>query len=317
MRRALPALAASVVLFLAVPAEAVGQSILVSTADLAGRLNDPKLVLLHVGEKAGYDAAHIAGARFADVRNSLHARTQELNLEMLPPDVLRERLAALGISDDLHIVVYHAGGPITLATRLILTLHWAGLDNVSLLDGGLDAWTREKRPVTTDVAAPGAGKLSPLKVRPVVADAEFVQTRLSKPGFAIVDARLPAFYDGTQVGGSQAARHKAGHIAGALSVPYTTLTTADGLLKSQAELRALFAAAGVKPDDTVVTYCHIGQQATAVLFAARLLGHKVVLYDGSFEDWSRRNLPANSTRLIFGSEESYHQPGEMTRRTGK
>ena len=59
------------------------------------------------------------------------------------------------------------------------------------------------------------------------------------------------------------------------------------MLKSQAELRALFDRAGIAPDDTVVGYCHIGQQATAMLFAARLLGHPVLLYDGSFQDWSR------------------------------
>gem|GEM_PF-1578746 len=52
-------------------------------------------------------------------------------------------------------------------------------------------------------------------------------------------------------------------------------------------LHPLFTKAGVKPGDTVIGYCHIGQQATAVLFAARTLGHTVLLYDGSFEDWSR------------------------------
>ena len=270
---------------------AVAESLLLSTEQLAGRLNDPKLILLHVGERAGYDTAHIPGARFADVRTGLHTREQDLNLQMLPPDVLRERLAALGISDDSHIVIYPAGGWFTPATRLMLTLHWAGLDNVALLDGGLEAWTREARPVTADLPDVRTGVLSPLKVRPVVANADFVQAHLGRAGFAIVDARTTAFYDGTQVGGNQSAPHKTGHIAGALSLPFSSLTTEDGLLKSPAELRALFTAAGVKPDDTVVTYCHIGQQATGVLFAARLLGHPVVLYDGSFEDWSRRNLP--------------------------
>ena len=52
------------------------------------------------------------------------------------------------------------------------------------------------------------------------------------------------------------------------------------------ELATLFAKANVKPGDTVVAYCHIGQQATGTLFAARLLGYNVKLYDGSFEDWS-------------------------------
>jgi thiosulfate/3-mercaptopyruvate sulfurtransferase len=51
----------------------------------------------------------------------------------------------------------------------------------------------------------------------------------------------------------------------------------------------------VKPGDTVVGYCHIGQQATGMLFAARSLGHKVLLYDGSFEDWSAHaNYPVET-----------------------
>jgi thiosulfate/3-mercaptopyruvate sulfurtransferase len=65
-------------------------------------------------------------------------------------------------------------------------------------------------------------------------------------------------------------------------------------LKSAEELQGLFDAAGIKPGDTVIAYCHIGQQATAVLFAARTLGHRVLLYDGSFEDWVLRDLPVEA-----------------------
>jgi thiosulfate/3-mercaptopyruvate sulfurtransferase len=57
---------------------------------------------------------------------------------------------------------------------------------------------------------------------------------------------------------------------------------------SNAEIAALFTRAGVAPTDTIIGYCHIGQQATAMLFAARAIGHPVLLYDGSYEDWSRR-----------------------------
>ena len=54
----------------------------------------------------------------------------------------------------------------------------------------------------------------------------------------------------------------------------------------------MFLAAGAEPGDTVVSYCHIGQQGTFVFFAARLLGYEVRLYDGSFQDWSaRKDLP--------------------------
>src|SRR4029453_7048399 len=71
------------------------------------------------------------------------------------------------------------------------------------------------------------------------------------------------------------------------NVPFTELTEATQKLRPITELSALFAKAGVQPGDTVVTYCHIGQQASAVLFAARTLGFPVLIYDGSFEDWSR------------------------------
>lgn len=272
------------------------EPLLISSGALAGRLSDPKLVLLHVGDKAGYDAAHIPGARLVELR-ALHANEDGLNLQMLAPEVLRERLATLGISDDSRVVVYAAGSAIQSATRVMLTLHWAGLADVAFLDGGFEAWKREQRPVTADAPAPPTGTLAPLKIRPVVVDADFVQANTGKPGVAVVDARLTAFYDGTQTGGSPSAPHKTGHIAGALSVPFSSLTTQTGMLKPEAELRSIFAAAGVKPGDTVVAYCHIGQQATAVVFAARLLSHKVALYDGSFEDWSRRNLPVQQGKF--------------------
>ena len=120
-------------------------------------------------------------------------------------------------------------------------------------------------------------------------DADFVRSHTRTPGFAVIDGRAAVFYDGVQEGGPR--DHRAsGHIAGAHSVPFESVFNDDLTLKSPDELTALFAKADVKPGDTVIGYCHIGQQATAMLFAARTLGHPVLLYDGSFEDWARRRL---------------------------
>jgi thiosulfate/3-mercaptopyruvate sulfurtransferase len=85
--------------------------------------------------------------------------------------------------------------------------------------------------------------------------------------------------------------HKPGHIPGARNVPITVLTDEKMNVQSAAAIKASFEKAGVKPGDKLVVYCHIGQQATATLFAARTLGYDAVLYDGSFEDWSARDLP--------------------------
>jgi thiosulfate/3-mercaptopyruvate sulfurtransferase len=267
--------------------------LVVSAAWLAEHVKDPDLVLLHVGTKPTYDAGHIANARFVTLRDVMAGdpSATTLTLELPPVDVLRDRLAALGISDRSRVVVYQSDDQWTQSTRVMLTLDYAGLNNVAWLDGGQKAWTKANQPLSTDVPAVTPGVLSPLRPRPVVVDADFVKAHLNTPAFAIVDARLPAFYDGTRTGGRAPAEHKTGHVTGALNAPFDSFVSSDVQLKPADEIAAVFTKAGVKPGDTVITYCHIGQQATATLFAARTLGYKVVLYDGSFEDWSKRDLP--------------------------
>ncbi len=265
---------------------------MVSTGWLAQHVNDPNLVLLHVSEKPEYDAQHLPGARHVVPRDlSTPSGEGRLSLEMLPPEELRQRLQALGISDDSRIVVYYGKDWVSPSTRVIFTLNYAGLDRVSLLDGGMQAWIRDGHPVTAEPAVPKSGTLKPLSIRPLIVDADFVRDHAATPGFAVVDARAPALYDGTQTGGTKEHPHKTGHIAGAVSVPFSTLTNDDLMVRSKAELQGAFEKAGVKAEDTVITYCHIGQQATATLFAARLAGKRVLLYDGSFEDWSRHDYP--------------------------
>ena len=266
--------------------------LLVSTEWLAANLADRNLVLLHVGDRDEYEKAHIPGARFVsldDVSVSEHSAGGRM-LQMQSSEQLRAKLAGLGISDDSRIVVYYGNDWVTPATRVVFTLDYAGLGaRTSLLDGGMQRWKRENRELNDDAAAARRGTLSTLKIRPLIVDADWVKANVGKPGVAVVDGRAAAFYDGVQTGGGGPhGRHKTGHIAGAKSIPFTEITDRELMFKSPAQLAALFRKAGVKPGDTVVGYCHIGQQATGMLFAARTLGHKVLLYDGSFEDWSSK-----------------------------
>lgn len=266
------------------------KELVVSTAWLAAHLADPGLVLLHVGDRAEYDAGHLPGARFVALRDlSLPTPSaDDLRLQMLPAEELRGRLEALGISDDSRIVAYFGKDWVSPATRLLFTLDHAGLGaQASLLDGGQPAWVHAGHTVTAEVPAPRTGKLQPLALQPSIVDASFVLEHRAKSGFALLDARDADYYSGVETGGSPERPHRTGHIAGARSLPFSSTTTDDLQLRSEKELRELFTAAGVAPGDVVIAYCHIGQQATAVLFAARLLGHEVRLYDGSFEEWSR------------------------------
>ncbi len=267
-------------------------SLVVSVTWLAQHLTDSDLVLLHVGDKAEYDARHLPGARFVSLQDvSVSDSTRQgLALEMPRPDELRSRLAGLGISDSSRVVVYYGKDWVSPSTRIIFTLDYAGLGGqASLLDGGMDAWVRAGHEVTAEVPAARAGTLSPLKINPIVVDADYVKAHLGAPGVAVVDARAASFYDGVDTGGQRGGdAQRTGHIAGARSVPFTEVTDDRLLLRPAAELEALFTRAGVKPDEAVIGYCHVGQQATAMLFAARTLGHRVFLYDGSYQDWSRR-----------------------------
>jgi thiosulfate/3-mercaptopyruvate sulfurtransferase len=289
------------VLLLAGTAHAAGDArreLLVDADWLASHVDDPGLVLLHVGDADEYAQGHIANARLVsldDVSVSEHTR-DGLMLQMPDEEDLRRRLQKLGISDDSQVVVYYGKDWVSPATRIVFTLQYAGLGGrTRLLDGGMPAWVRQGGALSTATPEARPGVLSELDLQGLVVDADYVRAHLDAPGTAIVDGRAAVFYDGVQTGGAHGHVHKTGHIKGAHSIPFTEIADDQLLLRSQDELRALFTRAGVQPGDTVVGYCHIGQQATAMLFAARLLGHPVKLYDASFQDWSRgENRPVEA-----------------------
>jgi thiosulfate/3-mercaptopyruvate sulfurtransferase len=211
---------------------------------------------------------------------------------MLPADALRKQLESFGISDNSKIVVYEEGQWVSPSTRVVFTLDYAGLGaRTVLLDGGFAAWKAANNEISTDTLTRAKpGKLSTLKIRsPLIVNAEYMNANGHKPGVSLVDARTANFYDGvpptSRNGGSE---RRLGHIPGAKSVPFNSLNDESGKLKPATDLREIFTKAGVQPGDTVVAYCHVGQQATAVLFAARTLGHPVKLFDGSWDEWNKR-----------------------------
>ena len=129
------------------------------------------------------------------------------------------------------------------------------------------------------------GKIT-AKPRPeLVASLDFVKANLKTQGVEIVDSRNTRFYDGEDPG----AMPRAGHIPGAKSLPYETLVTEDNHMQSHAETAKAMEAAGIRPGETAVKDGHIGQQATVMYFAAKRLGYKALVYDGSWDEWSRKS----------------------------
>ena len=274
--------------------------LLVTPAWLVEHRGQENLVLVHVGVPADFEKEHIPGAQLVSPQDLAIPRAEgALTLQLLPPDQLRAKLDSLGIGDDSRVVVYFGKDWVSGATRVYFSLDAAGLgDRTSILDGGMPAWKAAGGTVVTTAADAAAtqprapGKIT-AKPRPeLVADLDFVKANLKAPAVAIVDSRNPKFFDGDDPGSMP----RAGHIPGARSLPFDTLVTDDNRMKSSAETAKVFEAAGIKPGDTVVSYCHIGQQATVMYFAAKRLGYKALLYDGSWDEWSRKSdLPVEKS----------------------
>ncbi|NIR43316.1 MAG: sulfurtransferase [Gemmatimonadetes bacterium] len=266
-----------------------GRADMVVSVDwLAEHLDDENLVLLHLGNRERYEGAHIPGARYVLYSAISQSSDEGLRLEMPPVDQLRSAFEELGVSDDSRIVLYFADGWVTLTTRVYLTLEYLGLGaRTSVLDGGIDAWRAAGHPVSRDVpTAASRGSITPRPRPALIAQADWLADRLDDDGVAVIDARTSHYYRGTRGGHGMP---RAGHIPGAANIPYVTIVDEEtDRFKDLETLRGMFIAAGANRGDQVVTYCHIGQQATLVWFAARLLGYDARVYDGSFQEWSNR-----------------------------
>src|ERR1051326_1864011 len=271
----------------------IRRSMIVSTEWLAEPLRDDSLVLLQVGDRKEFDAEHIPGAQFIQLAD-ISVRANGLILELPPVDQLKATFEKLGVNDKSRIVIYFSKDWITPTARVFMTLDYLGLgDRTSILDGGLPAWRAENKPVTAVLPQPKPGHFTPAPKSKLVVDADWVKANLNKPGVVILDARASKFYTGEEAGQMP----RAGHIPSAKNIPFSSLVEdSSNKFKSVAALRSLFIAAGVKQNDSVATYCHIGQQASLLYFVARYLGYEAHLYDGSFQDWSnRQDLPVEKS----------------------
>lgn len=265
--------------------------LIVDGAWLARRLEVPRQVILHAAaSRAEYDAGHIPGARFLAF-SSYAIQREGRNSEIAPVAQLDSLLEAAGVSDGDHVVIY--GQPLQMA-RLLVTLDYLGLKGrVSVLDGGIDAWREGRRPISREAPRVAPGTFTPRIDSTVLADADWVRGVAERSRVQVLDARSPEFFLGVSAGQMP----RAGRIPGARNVPFSSLTGELTTQRDAGRVRRLFAEAGVARGDTVVTYCHIGMQASLLYLAARRLGHPVRIYDGSFEEWSRRSdFPVDTGR---------------------
>ena len=262
---------------LGIPPVATPPGVLVSVDWLAEHRTRPNVVVLHVGALAAYNQGHVPGARFVNLA-SLQSTRNGVPLELNAPEVLRSVLEAAGVGTSQHVVVT-GDGPLP-AARGFFILEYLGHPSVHLLDGGRAAWQAAYGLSTEAATAERPGRM----VTPVRDDrlvtAAWVQASLGDPRIKLLDARPPTDF-------------AASRIPGASSLPWTQLveSTAMPRLRPVPELRALFAQTGAEASDQVVTYCTSGMMSSMSYFAARYLGYRVRLYEGSMLEWTALGLP--------------------------
>ncbi len=266
-------------------AQDAAEQLVVSANWLQDHLADPSVVILHVGSSLReYNKGHIPGARFLWTQ-ALAQSNPDLTLELPTSSQADTVFRNLGLEPGARVVLTFAGGNVSPTTRVLFTLEQLGLHGkVSLLDGGLEVWKAEGRPIPRETPSVKPGTLKSSLRNPCVINADWIMQHQQDPSVKVVDARATQFYLGN--GGGMP---RAGHIPGALSIPFSSVLDSTNKVKNDSTLAAMFLSSGINKGDTVVTYCHIGQQASILYLVARQLGHPALLYDGSFEDWSSRD----------------------------
>ena len=234
--------------------------------------------------KAEYAAAHIPGAVFFDI-DALSDETSPWPHMLAPAAKFSRAMGELGISDEMTLVVYDGAG-LYSSPRAWWMLRAMGQDNVFILDGGLPAWKRDGRATEDHPAHPRAAnftvKANPRLVRDFAQMTDLVRGRTAQ----VIDARGRPRFLAQEPEPRPGVR--GGHMPGAINLPYTQFTNADGTLKSAEALRELFAGC-VNLAAPVVTSCGSGVTAALAMLALEVAGAKdVALYDGSWAEWGAR-----------------------------
>lgn len=265
---------------------------LVETEWLAAHLDAPDVVIVdgswHLPPEnrdahAEYLEEHIPGAVFFDIDKI--ADTDSPLPHMLPaPEKFSSIMRKMGIGDGVRIVVYDSVGMFS-AARVWWTFRTMGVEDVTVLNGGLPKWKADGHNVETGEPAPrGERHFTARRNAGFVRDADDVLAISNDGSAQIIDARSAGRFKG--VDPEPRAGLRSGCIPNSLNVPYQAILNADGTLKAAPQLKAIFEAAGTDLGKPIVTTCGSGVTASILFLALAIIGHNdLAVYDGSWTEW--------------------------------
>ncbi|HMH55418.1 MAG TPA: 3-mercaptopyruvate sulfurtransferase [Gemmatimonadales bacterium] len=268
---------------------------LVSTEWLASRLGAPGLRVVDGSwylpgsgrdPAAEYAAGHIPGAVFFDL-DATSDQTTPLPHMLPPASDFADRMIRLGLNQSDDLVVYDGSGVNLSAPRVWWTFRTFGHRRVAVLDGGMQKWRRENRPVERGVIQlpPGhfTARLDPASVRDLAA----VRGNLENGAEQLVDLRSRGRFIGVEPEPRPGLR--GGHVPGSRNLPFTELAGPDGTMLPPGELRRRIEAAGIDLARPIVATCGSGTSACTLVLALDLLGRRAAVYDGAWAEWGGRS----------------------------
>jgi thiosulfate/3-mercaptopyruvate sulfurtransferase len=276
---------------------------LVTTDWLSRQLDDPDLVVLdcsvyslpddaggivNVSGRAEYDAGHIPTAGFADLMGDLSESDSPIEFAVPTPKQFCSAMGALGVGDDSRVVLYD-GFMSAWAARVWWMLRWVGFDRAAVLDGGLQVWAAESRPLSTEPATRPAKQLTPAPRPQLIADRDEVLAASDDGAVCLIDAMPEDHFRGEQT-----MYARAGHIPGASNASVLDLFDESGRFRPLDELAGMFEG---DHDARTITYCGGGIAASATALVLTRLGYTdVAVYTASLQEWAAD--PANP--LVVG-----------------
>lgn len=293
-------------LLFAAPAIAAPSNFLVSTDWLEKNLNNPKLRIIEVSVDTGvYERGHIQGA----VNFKWHTDLVDpVKRDIASKENFEKLLRQAGINNDSTIVIYGDSNN-WFAAWGAWVFDIYGVKDVKLLDGGRKKWEAEKRPLTplaTQVAA-GNIKVSDANNNLRAKLIDVVAVANKKSDTALVDIRSSDEFTGKVIApaGVQELAIRAGHIPGAVNVPWGQAVAEDGTFKSAEELKKIYGAVGIDGKKPIITYCRIGERSSHTWFAlSKILGYNVKNYDGSWTEYGNSvgNPIINMAGTVWGGK---------------
>jgi thiosulfate/3-mercaptopyruvate sulfurtransferase len=232
-----------------------------------------------------YRAGHLPGAVFADWCQDFTDRSATAPITIATPEGFAADATRLGIGADTTVVAYDDYFN-ALAGRVVWALRSYGHRRARLLDGGLRAWTEAGGPLEQGEVEPGPARPPhpvPTRLEGLI-DLDQLRQEIAR-GVTLLDARAAAEYAGRETHA-----RRAGHIPGALNVPYKSLLAEDGRFLPGPRLTEVLTAAGVPLDQPLIAYCNGGVSATVLANAVEITtGRRPVVYDGSWNEWGNRD----------------------------